>query len=309
MQSEISIEDKKIDGYEPVFMKYFPDIQYSSLVESLEDLLPETQNLTQLLKSRELLGNTNNNIDTIKNNIIIKDDMSVYDIIMKAAPKTWERAFFSALSEVEAIDIGLKNIEKEFGPYIPGRQNLFKAFELCPLDKLKVVIIGQDPYHTVRGGKMVANGMSFSTNRGLALSPSLKNIYKELERSYPNFVAPKHGDLSEWAKQGVLLLNSSLTVTKGQVASHKKLWIGFIHKVLSYVQQKNSNIIFVLWGRTLQSFISSYKIISSKAITFESSHPGPSSVYRGFMSCNHFIDINEKLIELGKEPINWVLSQ
>nr|QBK89756.1 MAG: uracil-DNA glycosylase [Pithovirus LCPAC101] len=334
--------DREIDGYEPIFYHKAKNTVHLENISKIEDLLPKKENLTELLRKKGLLGRVgdshkqNTTINESDNNINkdnigdcdsenavssmsneeyieykdgkINEKMSVYDIILNYPPRTWEKAFYRALSQVEEIDTGLEDLEERLGKTLPTKQLLFRAFDLCPIDKLKVVIVGQDPYHTVHAGKIMANGMAFSTNKGFGVQKSLKNIYKEISRTHPNFIEPDHGDLSSWAKQGVLLLNTSLTVAEKKAGSHKKLWIGFIHKMLMYIQEENKDLIFVLWGKHAEELQSKQGIISSKITSFITSHPSPFSCRRGFMGCNHFIDINEKLEELNLDKINWNLD-
>lgn len=341
-------ENKRIDGYEPIFFHTAQNITDNGKnISKIEDLLPKKENLTQLLRQKGLLGKIEDvhgpdqdqgsneiskystggdsngdsngdsdiNISNMSNeeyieykDMKITEDMPVYDIILNYPPRTWEKCFYNALAQIGDIDTGLVSLEERLGKTLPTKQLLFRAFDMCPMDKLKVVMIGQDPYHTVHAGKIMANGMAFSTSKGFGVQKSLKNIYKEISRTHPNFVEPDHGDLSSWAKQGVLLLNTSLTVAEKKAGSHKKLWIGFIHKILAYIQSKNKDLIFVLWGKNAEGLQNKQEIISSKMTSFITSHPSPFSCRRGFMGCNHFIDINERLEELNLDKINWNLD-
>lgn len=194
--------------------------------------------------------------------------------------------------------------EKESGQIIyPNNADIFNAFAKTPLDTLKVVILGQDPYH----GAKQAHGLSFSVQKGIAIPPSLKNIYKELATDIPGFSKPNHGNLNEWAEQGVLLLNSTLTVQAGMPGSHqKKGWEIFTDQVIKTVSNKSRNIIFILWGNFAQA--KSMLIDESKHYIIKSPHPSPLSAYNGFFGSKPFSKTNELLLKQGKVPINWQIS-
>lgn len=227
----------------------------------------------------------------------IPNDCSIYKIAKEYTPKTWEKIFMTADSELSDVSEILQN-EK----ILPNKENIFKAFYLTPLDKVKVVIFGQDPYHgLLANGEPQATGLSFSVPRTAPIPSSLKNIFKELNNSVPNFVA-KHGDLTQWALQGVLLLNNCLSVRQGEPDCHKQIWQGFIKKVILGIIDINPNCIFVLWGKNAQQ---NKKFIGQRGIILESVHPSGLSANRGFFGCNHFNKINEILEKKGDTPINW----
>lgn len=183
--------------------------------------------------------------------------------------------------------------------YPPGAQ-IFSAFAHTPFDKVKVVIIGQDPYH----GVGQAHGLCFSVNKGVAVPPSLKNIYKELTTDIPGFVTPSHGDLSHWADQGVLMLNATLTVEKDKAGSHQgKGWEQFTDAVIQLVAQQKQHLVFILWGRFAQGKASF--IDASKHLVLQAAHPSPFSAYNGFFGCKHFSSTNRYLTEFGLGPIHW----
>lgn len=191
------------------------------------------------------------------------------------------------------------NEDKKVHKIFPPREDIFNAFKLTPFDEIKVVIIGQDPYHEVNQ----AHGLAFSVKRGVVLPPSLKNIYKEIEREY-GYKMSESGDLSSWAKQGVLLLNTSLTVCEGLPASHKNYgWEQFTTKVVQLINQYKENVVFLLWG----NFAKQYEqyIDKTKHLILKSSHPSPLSVRYGFMGCNHFKLVNEYLSKVGEKEIDW----
>lgn len=216
------------------------------------------------------------------------------DIII---PEKWSEFFKTCTKELEMISNQLKD-----QIYFPEKQNIFKAFELTDPKNIKVVIIGQDPYHSVENNKPICNGLAFSVNKNAKVPPSLQNIYKELKNEYPEFKIPKHGDLTKWAEQGVFLLNKDLTVKPHEPASHKGLWSFFLYKVIDYVIQNNPNCIFVLWGKNAQEL----KTFIRKAIILESSHPSPYSA-KYFFGCNHFKKINDILRKRNIDEINWQL--
>jgi len=183
----------------------------------------------------------------------------------------------------------------------PEPKNIFKALELCPFDQVKVVILGQDPYH----GPDQAMGLSFSVLKKTTIPPSLKNIYKEIESDIgePSTCLPS-GDLSSWAEQGVLLLNSVLTVESGEPGSHaKKGWEEFTDEIVKKVSNKKENIVFLLWGSYAQK--KGEQIDREKHLVLETSHPSPLGVYRGFNGCKHFSRCNEYLQNQNKKPIVW----
>jgi len=184
----------------------------------------------------------------------------------------------------------------------PPKEYIFNAFKYCPLDKVKVVILGQDPYH----GQGQAHGLSFSVNKGIALPPSLRNIYGELQTDV-NFSNPGHGDLTEWAKQDVLLLNDVLTVKAGQAASHQKLgWEQFTENVISFLSNEKNGLVFMLWGN--HAFKKGKNIDRSKHLVLTSGHPSPMSANQGkWFGNKHFSQANNYLVQHGKTPVNWQL--
>jgi uracil-DNA glycosylase len=191
--------------------------------------------------------------------------------------------------------------EKEAGHKVyPKGGDIFNAFNKTPFDKLKVVILGQDPYH----GAHQAHGLSFSVQKGITPPPSLKNIYKELVTDIPGFVIPNHGDLTEWAEQGVLLLNASLTVREGTPGSHQKRgWEEFTDTVIKTVSEKKEGIVFILWGAFAQA--KAELIDQRKHFIIKSPHPSPFSADRGFFGSKPFSKTNAILEKEGKTPIDW----
>jgi uracil-DNA glycosylase len=182
----------------------------------------------------------------------------------------------------------------------PEAQDVFNAFKLSTPDNLKVVVLGQDPYH----GPNQAHGLSFSVLKGNKIPPSLRNIYKELSSDIDDFVVPEHGDLSAWAKQGVLLLNTALTVEQGNAHSHKNIgWERFTDEVIKRIDQHFDNVVFLLWGAPAQK--KARLIDETRQKIFSSAHPSPLSAHRGFLGCKHFSQTNAFLKEIGKTPIDW----
>ena len=192
--------------------------------------------------------------------------------------------------------------ETTLGKVIYPHQNLiFNAIEQCLFEEIKVVIIGQDPYH----GTGQANGLAFSVNVGQKIPPSLRNIYKELKDDV-GFEIPTHGDLTAWAKQGVLLLNSVMTVEEGKPGSHQhKGWETFTDAVINKLSGENNGIVFLLWGNYAKSKME--LIDASKHYVLTAAHPSPLSAYQGFFHCKHFSKTNEYLLQQGKKPISWQL--
>ena len=181
----------------------------------------------------------------------------------------------------------------------PEPKNIFNAFNLCPLDNVRVVIIGQDPYH--EPGQ--AHGLCFSVESGVDLPPSLINIYKEINDDLGH-KSITNGDLTAWAKQGVLLLNSTLTVQAHIAASHTgKGWETFTDSVIRAVAQNRKNVVYMLWGSFAQK--KAEFVDSNNNLILKSAHPSPLSAYRGFFGNHHFSRANEYLIKNGCTPINW----
>lgn len=185
--------------------------------------------------------------------------------------------------------------------FYPPSNNIFTAFNLTPLEKVRVVIIGQDPYH----GEGQAHGLAFSVKKEIKVPPSLKNIYKELNDDL-GINIPSHGNLEKWAKQGVLMINNVLTVEQGKAGSHqKKGWEKFTDKVINIINDHTENTVFLLWGSPAQKKAS--KVDESKHLLLKSVHPSPLSAYRGFFGCKHFSKTNEYLAQHSVSPIDWSL--
>lgn len=193
------------------------------------------------------------------------------------------------------------DIQGGFEVYPPGN-SIFAAFDRTPFCEVKVVILGQDPYH----GKGQAHGLCFSVPRGIPPPPSLMNIFKEL-KSDLGMSIPRVGNLEKWAEQGVLLLNATLTVRAGLAGSHQnKGWEVFTDAAIRVLSEKKNGVIFLLWGKYAQSKESA--IDSSKHCILKAAHPSPLSAYNGFFGCKHFSKTNELLRQQGKKEIDWALA-
>jgi len=182
----------------------------------------------------------------------------------------------------------------------PSKEQVFSAFSATPFEQIKVVILGQDPYH----GSNQAHGLCFSVMPGVKTPPSLINIFKELKQDISGFETPSHGYLLPWAEQGVLLLNTVLTVEQGQAHSHKHLgWEQFTDKVIQQINDHGEGIVFLLWGSHAQK--KGAQIDTNRHYVLKAPHPSPLSAHRGFLGCQHFSKTNKLLKNQGKEMINW----
>ena len=220
-----------------------------------------------------------------------------------AMPNRWENFALNEQKKEYLLSLKLKLKEELISgkTIYPPKKEIFKAFELTAPENTKVIILGQDPYHNFNQ----ANGLCFSVNEKQLLPPSLKNIFKELEDDLgiKNY---EHGDLSSWAKQGVLLMNTSLTVEKGKPGSHLKFgWEQLTDQVIRSFNKKKK-IVFMLWGKSAAK--KKRLIDEDKHFILEASHPSPFSCHKGFFGCNHFSRCNNFLKTSGKEEINWQIT-
>ncbi|USD38199.1 MULTISPECIES: uracil-DNA glycosylase [Ferrimonas] len=184
----------------------------------------------------------------------------------------------------------------------PADDQVLAALTLTPLQQVQVVILGQDPYH----GPGQAHGLSFSVPDGVKVPPSLRNIFKELHRDVDDFAIPSQGNLSDWARQGVLLLNTVLTVEQGRAHSHARLgWERFTDALLAELNQGPRPVVFMLWGAHAQK--KGRALDSDKHLILKAPHPSPLSAHRGFLGCGHFSKANEWLMQQGRKPICWQL--
>lgn len=195
----------------------------------------------------------------------------------------------------------LKKVDEEYSHYTiyPAQRNVFNALKFTDFDDVKVVILGQDPYH----GPNQAHGLCFSVMPNVEIPPSLVNIYKEIVSDVGGFV-PNNGYLVHWAKQGVLMLNTVLTVREGLPQSHKNIgWTTFTDAIIRAISEQKQNVVFLLWGRNA---IEKKELIDvSKHLILTAPHPSPLSAYNGFFGCKHFSKCNQYLMNHGEEPINW----
>ncbi|WP_298716721.1 uracil-DNA glycosylase [Chitinophaga sp.] len=222
-------------------------------------------------------------------------DVKIESSWKEALKEEFQKSYF------EQIVMFLKH-EKALGKTIyPVGNNIFNAFEKTPFDKVKVVILGQDPYH----GPGQAHGLCFSVQKGVKPPPSLVNIYKEMNKDL-GMPIPQTGDLTPWAESGVLLLNAFLTVRDGEPASHSKIgWESFTDAVIRKISNEKEGVIFMLWGRFAQD--KQVLIDATKHHVLKAAHPSPFSADKGFFGCRHFSKANELLVRQGQEPVNWQL--
>ncbi|MEZ9300272.1 uracil-DNA glycosylase [Vibrio splendidus] len=221
-----------------------------------------------------------------------------------SAPKTWEsiindereKAYFqSVLAFVEQQRNSGKTI-------YPPQEQVFSAFDMTPFESVRVVILGQDPYH----GANQAHGLAFSVLPGVKIPPSLRNMYKELAQDIEGFEIPSHGYLDSWASQGVLMLNTVLTVEEAKAHSHAKCgWETFTDAIIAELNQRSEPIIFLLWGAHAQK--KGQAIDADKHHVLTAPHPSPLSAHRGFFGCQHFSTTNKLLSSMDQQPIDWRL--
>lgn len=207
----------------------------------------------------------------------------------------WDMPYYKKLREFLVGEYRTKHI-------YPDMNDIFNALKFTPMRDVKVVLLGQDPYHE-RGQ---AHGLCFSVKKGVPKPPSLENMMKELKRDL-GYDIPRSGELTSWAKQGVLMMNTVLTVREGQADSHRDMgWEIFTDHVIKLLSDREDPVIFLLWGAKAQKKASI--ITNPKHVILTTSHPSPLSVYRGFDGCGHFGQVNRILKDMGKEPIDWRIS-
>tara|TARA_Y100000296_G_scaffold2495_1_gene3506 strand:- start:790899 stop:791588 length:690 start_codon:yes stop_codon:yes gene_type:complete len=218
--------------------------------------------------------------------------------------ESWKTALNEEFMQpyMKALNTFLQDEKGNGKDIYPTDSAYFRALELTPLDSVKVVVLGQDPYHS----EGQAHGLSFSVPKGIKIPPSLVNIYKELERDL-GIKPAQHGFLEDWAKQGVLLLNSVLTVECGRAASHQRRgWERFTDKVIQQVNALDAPVVFMLWGAYAQK--KAAFVDCDKHLVLTAPHPSPLSAHRGFLGCQHFSKANAFLEERGRGAINWCLE-
>ena len=226
-----------------------------------------------------------------------------------AVPDSWREILAPVLASAEARRLGgfLKAEEAAGKRIYPPRGTRLAALALTPLDRVRVVILGQDPYH----GAGQAHGLSFSVEKGVRVPPSLVNIYKELHADL-GLPIPDHGNLTHWAEQGVLLLNSVLTVEMGQAASHQgRGWEKFTDAVIEVVARQERPIVFILWGAYAQKKAAFVKDVSQggRHCVIKSAHPSPLSAHNGFLGSHPFSRANAALLDAGRDPVDWAIPE
>ncbi len=215
----------------------------------------------------------------------------------------WDKLLESEF-EQEYFQSIMQFLDEEYvkGVVYPKREEIFSALKLTPYEKVRVLIVGQDPYH----GEGQAHGLAFSVLPGVQCPPSLKNIYKELSADI-GCTIPNNGYLRKWAGQGVLLLNSVLTVREGQANSHKQCgWEKFTNKIIALLNLRKEPIIFLLWGANAKEKLT--QITGAQHVVLSAAHPSPLSAYQGFFGCRHFSKVNRILEENGEEKIDWQIE-
>lgn len=232
----------------------------------------------------------------------IQQHWTIIDIVTKCPPKSWIQVFEEGYADLQRISDYILQQERMGRVIYPLKKDIFRALELTELDSVKVVIIGQDPYpgKNKNTGGPIANGLAFSSNDS-KIPQSLNNIYKRLCETIEGFVMPTHSDLTCWAKQGVCLLNSCLTLEDETSNSHKQLWAEFITRIIHHIDKVNPNCVYLLWGTHAHQFGD----ITKSKNKLMSSHPSNQGYRFGFNVCDHFRETNEILKKLGKVPINW----
>jgi uracil-DNA glycosylase len=221
---------------------------------------------------------------------------SIYDLTLKFTPKQWKDFFIDNIELIKDISDILENHRMDLCPEI---EYIWNVFHRTPKN-VRVVILGQDPYH----GYGQADGCAFSVQKSEKIPPSLKRVFGELEDNYDNF-KPTHGNLLNWSAQGVMLLNTAFSVERGNPASHLGVWKGFTIRLLEYISNNNTNVVFLLWGRKSQLFEKYIKNKDKNKILIHS-HPSPLA-RQPFIGCGHFVQANEYLMEQNRGQIDWKL--
>lgn len=216
--------------------------------------------------------------------------------------QSWKEKLAGEFKEPYFVELAAY-VKKEYknGTVYPSPKNIFRAFDICPFEKVKVVILGQDPYH----GERQANGLAFAVDEREAIPPSLKNIFKEIESDLGKPLVRTDGDLSRWAEQGVLLLNATLTVRAHAAGSHQtRGWERFTDAAIHALSSEREHLVFMLWGNYAKA--KGAHIDRSKHLVLEAAHPSPFSAASGFFGCKHFSRANDYLISHNETPIDWL---
>jgi len=246
----------------------------------------------------------------IVNPNLVEQNWTISRIAREAVPVGWEDLFQVALPELDQIS-GLVEAHEKLTSIVPLKRDIFRIFNEMTPDKIKVVIVGQDPYHNILdSGYPQAQGMSFSVPKGVTIPSSLRNIYKELATDIPGFQIPNHGDLSKWADQGVFLLNAGLTCKVNEAGSQVKIWKPFLARLIKKLNQIKPTLIYVLWGGESQKCTE----MIERADVIKGVHPSGLSAFRknadgsgGFFGGKYFSKVNELLIKKKRTPIDWQL--
>lgn len=228
--------------------------------------------------------------------------MSIYNILYDNHYPGWSEALAKYKPAIKQISQIIDKKEKEFGAYYPAKADVFRALQMTPLQEVKVVIWGQDPYPSLKAnGNPRAQGYSFGVSKDDSVPQSLHNIYKEIASNFPMFEAPDHGDLTWLAKQGILFMNSSLTYCPNNPKCYLNLWNRFTNIIINILNENIKNCIHLLWGKNCEKLA---EHIQSREI-YICAHPSPLSARRGFFGCKHFLKVNITLQRQEKEQINW----
>lgn len=255
---------------------------------------PDKSTIPKIIKYRKKMGLTRDPPT------IPPEHWDVLDQALLHPPLGWE-SFMKRMAEAELRIVREKYLQ---APYYPHPNDLFRAFHYVKPEDIKVVIVGQDPYHGLRPDrKPQATGLCFSVRSDEQLQPSLRTIFDELRREYPTFKPYANGDLTHWAQQGVLMINQSLSVAPGQPGSHDRGWVSFINGLAMEIVEKSPKAVFVLWGAKAQSMFGG--IIGGRAYRLEAGHPSPLNKKRDFVGCDHFKLINIHLEKNKMDPILW----
>lgn len=225
------------------------------------------------------------------------------NLAIETADDTWKELLKSIAPQFAHVEKLYSARVKETDRVFPLREDIFSFLRYVSLPDVRVVILGQDPYYTMeQSGFPTAHGLAFSVPRGAKIPPSLRNIFTEIYNNHED-IKLTSGCLIPWATQGVLLINSSLTVEENKPGSHQNVWSTVVYKILQYVVEVNPRVILVGWGAEAQKILN--QIGSSKTSRLYSSHPSPLSANKGFLGCGHFSKINKILTSRGEEPIDW----
>ena len=264
----------------------------------------EEDDITEKIKSLDL---SIKNLETLNSIVQDDDNWTIKKISQECIPNGWEEVFKEASDVLQCISDNI--FDKSRNTFFPLKRDIFRALRETPLNKVRVVLFGQDPFHNVSSndGLPAAMGLSFSTRRGENIQPSTRNMYNEIKRVIPDFIIPDHGDLTGWARQGILLLNISLTVEPGQPNSHGKfkIWLPFIQILLKAIAKIRPQCIYLLFGKDALSINT---MINQNAKKIICSHPSPFSFNRGefpFNQSGFAALIDKYLIEQGDKPIYW----